>query len=154
MSGKFAIIRANLLRSRSTVSSGPSAALPVVGQWAVRHGIAAPELHLEHPKQNILPTPHRPFRTTKSPAFWNERQDFLKLDIGKLVGARGFEPPTPCSRSRCATRLRYAPTVSAELQSCPGICKGLFADFSMHRMRRLFEAPRLRGSPVPALVPR
>jgi hypothetical protein len=29
----------------------------------------------------------------------------------ELVGARGFEPPTPCSRSRCATRLRYAPTV-------------------------------------------
>ena len=27
----------------------------------------------------------------------------------ELVGARGFEPPTPCSRSRCATRLRYAP---------------------------------------------
>ncbi len=26
-----------------------------------------------------------------------------------LVGARGFEPPTPCSQSRCATRLRYAP---------------------------------------------
>jgi hypothetical protein len=30
----------------------------------------------------------------------------------KMVGARGFEPPTPCSRSRCATRLRYAPTVA------------------------------------------
>jgi hypothetical protein len=28
-----------------------------------------------------------------------------------LVGARGFEPPTPCSRSRCATKLRYAPTL-------------------------------------------
>ena len=29
-----------------------------------------------------------------------------------LVGLRGFEPPTPCSRSRCATRLRYSPTVT------------------------------------------
>ena len=27
-----------------------------------------------------------------------------------LVGARGFEPPTPASRTRCATELRYAPT--------------------------------------------
>ena len=27
-----------------------------------------------------------------------------------LVGAEGFEPPTLCSQSRCATRLRYAPT--------------------------------------------
>src|SRR5262249_9783316 len=25
------------------------------------------------------------------------------------VGARGFEPPTPWSRTKCATRLRYAP---------------------------------------------
>ena len=26
------------------------------------------------------------------------------------VGARGFEPPTPCTPCKCATRLRYAPT--------------------------------------------
>ena len=38
------------------------------------------------------------------------------LDMGNLfrvslnlVGAEGFEPPTLCSQSRCATRLRYAP---------------------------------------------
>ncbi len=29
---------------------------------------------------------------------------------GELVGARGFEPPTPCAQGRCATRLRYTPT--------------------------------------------
>src|SRR3990170_74708 len=29
---------------------------------------------------------------------------------GSMVGVRGFEPPTPCSQSRCATRLRYTPT--------------------------------------------
>ena len=33
----------------------------------------------------------------------------LKIS-GKLVGVRGFEPPTPSSRTRCATRLRYTPT--------------------------------------------
>jgi hypothetical protein len=27
-----------------------------------------------------------------------------------LVGARGFEPPTPCTPCKYATRLRYAPT--------------------------------------------
>ena len=27
----------------------------------------------------------------------------------KMVGVRGFEPPTPSSRTRCATRLRYTP---------------------------------------------
>ena len=35
----------------------------------------------------------------------------LFLSRGYMVGLRGFEPPTPCSRSRCATRLRYSPTV-------------------------------------------
>ena len=32
------------------------------------------------------------------------------LRVNALVGARGFEPPTPCSQSRCATKLRYTPT--------------------------------------------
>lgn len=27
-----------------------------------------------------------------------------------MVGAEGFEPPAPCSQSRCSTRLSYAPT--------------------------------------------
>src|SRR5690606_21888983 len=36
---------------------------------------------------------------------------------GNMVGARGFEPPTPSSRTRCATRLRYAPTHLASGQT-------------------------------------
>ena len=35
-----------------------------------------------------------------------------------MVGAEGFEPPTLCSQSRCATRLRYAPT-SFSLSQAP-----------------------------------
>src|SRR6201996_3880032 len=31
-------------------------------------------------------------------------------EVNSMVGAEGFEPPTLCSQSRCATRLRYAPT--------------------------------------------
>ena len=34
----------------------------------------------------------------------------------RLVGAEGFEPPTLCSQSRCATRLRYAPTDGLQLR--------------------------------------
>ena len=34
-----------------------------------------------------------------------------------LVGARGFEPPTPCAQGRCATRLRYAPTKAVPCNS-------------------------------------
>src|SRR5215470_2586001 len=29
-----------------------------------------------------------------------------------MVGAIGFEPTTPCAQGRCATRLRYAPTLT------------------------------------------
>jgi hypothetical protein len=39
--------------------------------------------------------------------------------LNLMVGAEGFEPPTLCSQSRCATRLRYAPTVlSPALSDC------------------------------------
>ena len=30
---------------------------------------------------------------------------------GEMVGARGFEPPTPDTPCQCATRLRYAPKI-------------------------------------------
>jgi hypothetical protein len=33
----------------------------------------------------------------------------------RLVGAGRFERPTPCAQGRCATRLRYAPTITALL---------------------------------------
>ncbi len=37
------------------------------------------------------------------------RSSLSHLMIDSMVGAEGFEPPTLCSQSRCATRLRYAP---------------------------------------------
>ena len=33
------------------------------------------------------------------------------FDYESMVGARGFEPPTTCTPYRCATWLRYAPTL-------------------------------------------
>ena len=36
-----------------------------------------------------------------------------------MVGARGFEPPTPCAQGRCATRLRYTPTLNPKAGSLP-----------------------------------
>ncbi len=38
----------------------------------------------------------------------------------EVVGAEGFEPPTLCSQSRCATRLRYAP-----------YCPAIIANFAL-----------------------
>src|SRR5690348_18131112 len=37
------------------------------------------------------------------------REQAANKNTAFLVGARGFEPPTSCSQSRRATRLRYAP---------------------------------------------
>src|SRR6202035_4925176 len=32
----------------------------------------------------------------------------------RMVGERGFEPPTPWSRTRCSTRLSHSPTCAAD----------------------------------------
>src|SRR5262245_46905734 len=40
----------------------------------------------------------------------NESQGKKRAAAVRMVGARGFEPPTPWSRTRCSTRLSHAPT--------------------------------------------
>ena len=49
------------------------------------------------------------------------------------IGAAGFEPATPCSQSRCATRLRHTP----------------IADQSMPRARTTLHAPGGRYQAAP-----
>ena len=46
---------------------------------------------------------------------WDADQITLLESAGGLVGAGRFERPTPCAQGRCATRLRYAPTVATPL---------------------------------------
>ncbi len=53
-----------------------------------------------------------------------------------LVGARGFEPPTPCSRSKCATRLRHAPPD----HFCP------FGNAAFWPIKAIGEKPQKRGT--------
>ncbi len=50
-------------------------------------------------KRNIAPYIHRTSDPVRVRGF----------DVHLLVGARGFEPPTPTTPLWCATRLRYAP---------------------------------------------
>ncbi len=38
--------------------------------------------------------------------------------LKRLVGERGFEPPTPWSRTRCSTRLSHSPTMRGRLRKC------------------------------------
>jgi hypothetical protein len=40
---------------------------------------------------------------------WRRCSNHTAKRLNRLVGAGRFELPTPCSRSKCATRLRYAP---------------------------------------------
>jgi hypothetical protein len=35
-----------------------------------------------------------------------------------MVGERGFEPPTPWSRTRCSTRLSHSPTDAEAPKNC------------------------------------
>ncbi len=41
--------------------------------------------------------------------------NFIMESFIKMVGARGFEPPTPTTPLWCATKLRYAPTQKTRL---------------------------------------
>ena len=34
------------------------------------------------------------------------------IDEGEVVGVRGFEPPTPASRTQYSTRLSYTPKIT------------------------------------------
>ena len=48
-----------------------------------------------------------------------------QLNYGRtLVGPAGFEPTTLCSQSRCATKLRYGPTMPRHHSVPPGPSEG------------------------------
>jgi hypothetical protein len=60
---------------------------------------------------------HSPLRATPAPDRLPGLSLFRYLRVmsmvprrTNLVGVRGFEPPAPCSQSRCATGLRHTPT--------------------------------------------
>ena len=46
---------------------------------------------------------------TRDPRFRRPMLYPAELRVRKMVGATGFEPATPCSQSRCSTKLSYAP---------------------------------------------
>ncbi len=50
----------------------------------------------------------------------NKTKKAISKDGLLFVGAPGFEPGTPCSQSRCATGLRYAPNFVPIFVGAPG----------------------------------
>ena len=73
-------------------------------------GVAAPIhfISISYKKQANFIAKATPFQMRKRPVTFYCNQPLLFVF---LVGATGFEPATPCSQSRCATRLRHAPRV-------------------------------------------
>ena len=49
----------------------------------------------------------------------------IELHPHALIGAEGFEPPTPWSQTTYATKLRYAPTTTMIIANCLFIVKHL-----------------------------
>jgi hypothetical protein len=58
-------------------------------------------------------------------------------DREKMVGERGFEPPTPWSRTRCSTRLSHSPTLCSRRWRNRGRpsqkTSGFLVDYNTHR---------------------
>jgi hypothetical protein len=48
-------------------------------------------------------------RDSRKPKILSAKPRPVEPGVFVMVGARGFEPPTPCAQGRCAARLRYAP---------------------------------------------
>src|SRR5256885_5846781 len=60
------------------------------------------------------------------------------------IGARGFDPPTPWSRTRCSTRLSHAPTKTAYTQiEGPGFPRGQSTNVTFGGQTRLPRGPAL-----------
>ena len=51
---------------------------------------------------------------------WPSGTSFTSYAKFKLVGERGFEPPTPWSRTRCSTRLSHSPICCWNRDACSG----------------------------------
>ncbi len=55
------------------------------------------------------------------PLFCRRKKTCLFRQVSKMVGERGFEPPTHWSQTSCATKLRYSPIFLTVL---PGAKRG------------------------------
>ena len=68
----------------------------------------------------------------------------------ELVGVAGFEPATPSSRTRCATRLRYTPKLPAALAAATASYRLGGADARAIRARKIIRRDRSSEGRVPA----
>ena len=105
------------------------------GRGGLPGGTRTPDLLLR--RQLLYPVELRAVRLTKQrPNMWA---------LCGMVGAAGFELATLCSQSRCATRLRYAPTAHILTPKWPvsghGLQKSPLVMRKTHRQRADGELP-------------
>ena len=96
-----------------------------IWQWVPRHSAfawrARGDLNTRHTAPEAVALsglsyrrkPFTPHPSTIAPPVLRCNALIPTHSIG-MVGVRGFEPPTPCSQSRCATRLRHTPKRSLD----------------------------------------
>jgi hypothetical protein len=76
----------------------------------------------------------------------------------RMVGVRGFEPPTPCSQSRCATGLRHTPNpaeiISFRRFAAPHVSRCSFAREELANTRGRAKCWGKRLSTTPPSWPR
>src|SRR5262245_36651364 len=117
-----------LLCTTACVATLAAAVLIAIAPWPASFGFAVGGaiawcLWLErHPEADRLPVvsdlPHgRKGETGSNRALETLRRPYVKtaritgpIRAIEMVGASGFEPPTPRSRTECSTRLSHAPT--------------------------------------------
>ena len=104
-------------------------------------GVLVRNTRTRRPLQN-----HRHLCSGKKQMRGRNRPYRLKYLWLTMVGAEGFEPPTLCSQSRCATRLRYAPTEPSYQLVCDQASAWPKAP-QPHEQT----SPRLRWQPEPKL---
>src|SRR5262249_13088254 len=74
--------------------------------------------------------------------------------IGKLVGVAGFDPATPSSRTRCATRLRYTPPEGRSYNPCPRTAASYRPPMTVQLATQVIEASEGAITPGAAAVER
>ena len=90
---------------------------------------------------------------------WRNARHYIPSDpcmqLSKLVGVEGFEPPTPCSQSRCATRLRYTPIGASRQEPPARVVTGKTLHWRLTRTARggnYTHHPRDRQSGVAVII--
>ena len=104
------------MRQQNLIEDNKVRERPVRAPWASRREGGGVERHARGQPVGVLARMEDQMRSVVS--ITADTMSVSRLQVLEVVGVRGFEPPTPSSRRKCATRLRYTPR-RAEYQNPP-----------------------------------